>query len=275
MHSVAFSPSSKLLASGSADRTVRLWQTQLGEQQLLIKGHKGAVNAVEFDPTGKLLASASLEERHVRVWDPASGALLCLISNAALCGAGSFSMFSLARHAPCVRAIALQPRAVPHGERSSGGGTGPGGERGSPNGGGAAGFGRLASFTPQFNVLQPSMTMRLDRNANVLTSGEYNSISGGMGSQPSATSGLTSMSGHVAQTCMSARSSLEEVPRLMELVSEAENPILPIYTQFVTPGSVAVQGNKVVMSDGPHLYFFESNEGKIVGWKSRAHSAAP
>ncbi|PNW74724.1 hypothetical protein CHLRE_12g512750v5 [Chlamydomonas reinhardtii] len=312
VHSLAFSPNSRSLASGSADKTVRVWHSTLGEQQVLIKGHTGGVTTVEYDPTGKLLASSSLDEKSVRVWDPASGTLLCIISNAGLCAAGAFSMYSLARHAPCVRAIALQPR--PAGANtsmsgaaagfvgtagaggaisSSGGGVVGVGEKASLSGGlGSAAFtfGRQPSFTPH-NMLQPSMTMRLERNSpNGLIIGpggsstEYNynfvinnmgmpSLGGSGGGAPPSPGGTPP----VLQTAMSMRSSLssmDEIPRLMELVNESDNPIVPIYTQFVSPRCVAVSGNKVVMSDGPHIYFFESNEGKIVGWRSRIQSAA-
>ncbi|KAG2494495.1 hypothetical protein HYH03_007264 [Edaphochlamys debaryana] len=302
VHTLAFAPSSKSLASGSADRTVRIWQPSLAEQQVMIKGHTGAVNVVEYDATGKLLASSSLEEKMVRVWDPASSMLLCVISNAGLCAAGAFSMYSLARHAPCVRAIALK-------QRISNSGAAPGGGNTSLSGGAPSvpAFGTSPSFTP--HVLQPSMTMRMERNSpNGLVIGAHNSsteinynfvfnAAGGVthssgGGAPQSPTGTQAGGAHgngsingstgtgtppVLQTAMSMRSSLstmDEIPRLMELVSEIDNPIVPIYTQFVSPKCVAVYRNKVVMSDGPHLYFFESNEGKIVGWKNRIQSAA-
>ncbi|GLI58954.1 hypothetical protein VaNZ11_000672 [Volvox africanus] len=288
VHALAFSPNSKVLASGSADKTVRLWQPQLGEQQVLIRGHMGAVMSLEYDVSGKLLASSSLEEKMVRVWDPASGTLLCVISNAALCSPGPFSMYSLARHAPCVRAIALKPRLTASG---SGGAANSGAAR--PVSPGAA-FGRMPSFTPS-HLLQPSMTMRLERSSpNGLVIGgpqttDYTftfnrpvtPVPACFGGAPGGAGSLSPRDGGagtppVLQTAMSMRSSLssmDEIPRLMELVSEADNPIVPIFTPFVGPKSVAVHGNKVVMSDGPHMYFFESNEGKLVGWKSRIQSA--
>ncbi|GIL47581.1 hypothetical protein Vafri_4369 [Volvox africanus] len=292
VHALAFSPNSKVLASGSADKTVRLWQPQLGEQQVLIRGHMGAVMSLEYDVSGKLLASSSLEEKMVRVWDPASGTLLCVISNAALCSPGPFSMFSLARHAPCVRAIALKPRLT---ASSSGGGGGGAASSGAarPVSPGTA-FGRMPSFTPS-HLLQPSMTMRLERNSpNGLVIGgpqttDYTftfnrpitPVPASFGGTPGGAGSLSPRDGGagtppVLQTAMSMRSSLssmDEIPRLMELVSEADNPIVPIFTPFVGPKSVAVHGNKVVMSDGPHMYFYESNEGKLVGWKSRIQSA--
>jgi WD40 repeat protein len=74
VRSVAFSNSSsgqdqqQLLASGSADHTVRLWDTHTRECVAVLKGHTGSVNSVTFSPDGRLLASASAD-RTVRLWN--------------------------------------------------------------------------------------------------------------------------------------------------------------------------------------------------------------
>jgi WD40 repeat protein len=66
--SVAFNSSGRLLASGSSDTTVRLWDTHTRECVAALEGHTKPVKSVAFSPDSCLLASASAD-RTVRLWD--------------------------------------------------------------------------------------------------------------------------------------------------------------------------------------------------------------
>ena len=59
IRSVVFSPDGKRIATASADKTVKIWDTKTGKELLTHYGHNGWVNDVAFSPDGKRLITAS------------------------------------------------------------------------------------------------------------------------------------------------------------------------------------------------------------------------
>ncbi|MEP0880975.1 caspase family protein [Trichocoleus sp. ST-U3] len=68
VNSVAFSPDSQFIVSGSRDKTVRLWDIQGNAIGQPFQGHKSYVNSVTFSPDGQFIVSGSWDKT-VRLWD--------------------------------------------------------------------------------------------------------------------------------------------------------------------------------------------------------------
>jgi RNA polymerase sigma factor (sigma-70 family) len=65
---VAISGDSRMIATGSIDRTLRLWEVASGMERNRILGHQMRVIGVDFAPGGRLLAAAS-QDAPVFIWD--------------------------------------------------------------------------------------------------------------------------------------------------------------------------------------------------------------
>ena len=73
--SVAFSPTHDIIASGSLDGTIRLWDAVSGAHLKTLEGHSESVYSVVFSPDGTRIASGS-NSCTIQLWDTVSGAHL-------------------------------------------------------------------------------------------------------------------------------------------------------------------------------------------------------
>ncbi|MBD2744009.1 serine/threonine-protein kinase [Coleofasciculus sp. FACHB-1120] len=66
--SVAISPDGEMLASGSLDNTIKLWNLNTGQEISTLNGHSKSVGAVAISPDGQTLASGSWDNT-IRLWN--------------------------------------------------------------------------------------------------------------------------------------------------------------------------------------------------------------
>jgi WD40 repeat protein/predicted ATPase/transcriptional regulator with XRE-family HTH domain/Tfp pilus assembly protein PilF len=75
VRSVALSSDGRLVASGSYDGTIRLWEAHGGACIAILHGHSSAIHGVALSGDGRLLTSGS-EDGTVKLWEVPSGRLL-------------------------------------------------------------------------------------------------------------------------------------------------------------------------------------------------------
>ena len=65
---MALSPNGRILASGSSETPILLWNTDTAQLQQTLKGHTKRISALAFSPDGKVLVSVSGDET-IRLWN--------------------------------------------------------------------------------------------------------------------------------------------------------------------------------------------------------------
>ncbi len=77
VNGVAFSPDSKMVASASQDKSIRLWDAATGKLVRKLEGHEQEVYSVAFSPDGSKLGVGAFnhpnKDRTVALWNPKTG----------------------------------------------------------------------------------------------------------------------------------------------------------------------------------------------------------
>jgi WD40 repeat protein len=73
--SLVISADSKILISGSRDKTIKMWELETGELIRTLKGHRDGVYALALSPDGQIIASGSADKT-IKLWHLETGELL-------------------------------------------------------------------------------------------------------------------------------------------------------------------------------------------------------
>ncbi|KAJ0136746.1 INO80 complex subunit 4 [Fusarium oxysporum f. sp. albedinis] len=73
--SVTFSADGQWIASGSYDKTVKIWDAGTGTCDQTLEGHGGSVLSVTFSADGRWVTSGSCDKT-IKIWDAGTGACL-------------------------------------------------------------------------------------------------------------------------------------------------------------------------------------------------------
>lgn len=96
---VAFSHDGKIIATGSYDTTVKLWDAESHQLLVTLTGHQGWISALSFSANGKILASSSVDNT-IKLWrDPLH----------ASSDPSSQNEITLQGHTDAVRSLAFSP----------------------------------------------------------------------------------------------------------------------------------------------------------------------
>ena len=69
VNSVAIAPDHSVLASGSDDKTIRVWSMETGKEQAILQDHSQFVKSVAFNPHDSNVLASGSSDRTIKIWD--------------------------------------------------------------------------------------------------------------------------------------------------------------------------------------------------------------
>jgi WD40 repeat protein len=91
-NSFSLSPDKRLLVSGSAYKTVRVWEIATGQQLGVLEGHTWVVPSVVWSADGESIVSGSFDKT-VRMWRVSEKVCVCACTSEIICLCLSFCIF--------------------------------------------------------------------------------------------------------------------------------------------------------------------------------------
>jgi len=71
----AFSPDGQIVATGSLNGTIKIWEASSGRELFTLNGHTDQIQGIVFSPDGRVLFTGA-SDRTVRLWEISTGRLL-------------------------------------------------------------------------------------------------------------------------------------------------------------------------------------------------------
>ncbi len=72
IEAIAYSPDGRFIATGSSDRTIKIWEAATGRELRALNSSNTGIKALAYSPDGRVLASSGNDGK-LRLWDTASG----------------------------------------------------------------------------------------------------------------------------------------------------------------------------------------------------------
>ncbi|HEY1115805.1 MAG TPA: caspase family protein [Chitinophagaceae bacterium] len=88
---VVFSPDGRLIATGSKDKTIKLWDVPTGRLLANLKGHAGEIASLSFNAAGDRILSTAALDTNAYLWNATNGSLVAALHSSSYIDQVAFS----------------------------------------------------------------------------------------------------------------------------------------------------------------------------------------